>query len=85
LDDVKKESIFETSGTQREDFTSTFQDENKKKVAQVKKIIWLGGKKSYGSMAVFLTSQADAEALLSRRIVDVLGEAVFSNRIYERQ
>jgi hypothetical protein len=83
LNDVKKDSIFEASGMQREDFMNTFQDENK--VAQVKKIIWLSGKKRYGSMAVFLTNQADAEALLRRRIVHVRGEAAFSDRFYERQ
>ncbi|KAJ5215588.1 uncharacterized protein N7498_001995 [Penicillium cinerascens] len=83
LNDVKKDSIFGASGMQREDFMNTFQDENK--VAQVKKIIWLSGKKRYGSMAVFLTNQTDAEALLRRRIVHVRGEAAFSDRFYERQ
>lgn len=83
LNDVKRDSVFETSGTLREDFLSTLQGENE--VAEVKKTIWLSGKKRYGSMAVYLAKQADAEALLSRRIVHVRGEAAFSDRFYERQ
>jgi hypothetical protein len=83
LNDVKKESVFEASGAQREDFSKTFQDENS--VADIKKIIWLSGKKRYGSMAIYLSRQADADALLSRRIVHVHGEAAFSDRFYERQ
>ena len=83
VNDVKRESVFETSGTQREDFLSTLQEENK--VTEIKKIIWLSGKKRYGSMAIYLAAQADAQALLSRRIVHVRGEAAFSDRFYERQ
>jgi hypothetical protein len=83
LNDVKKESVFDASGAQREDFARSFQDENG--VAEVKKIIWLSGKKRYGSMAIYLCRQADADALLSRRIAHVRGEAAFSDRFYERQ
>ena len=83
VNDVKRESVFDTSGVQREDFLSTLQEENE--VAEIKKIIWLSGKKRYGSMAIYLTTQADVQALLSRRIVHVRGEAAFSDRFYERQ
>lgn len=83
LNDVKKESVFGVSGMQREDFARKFRDENG--VAEIKKIIWLSGKKRYGSMAVYLSKQADAEALLSRRIAHVHGEAVFTDSFYERQ
>lgn len=48
-------------------------------------IIWLSGKKRYGYMAIYLTTEADVQALLSRRIVHVRGEAAFSDRFYERQ
>ncbi|GKZ27412.1 hypothetical protein AbraIFM66951_004198 [Aspergillus brasiliensis] len=75
LNDVKKESVFRESGMQREDFGRKFQDENG--VAEIKKIIWLSRKKRYGSLAIYLSKQADAEALLSRRIAHVHGEAVF--------
>ncbi|KAJ9482144.1 hypothetical protein VN97_g11299 [Penicillium thymicola] len=77
LNDVKRESVFETSGTQRKGFLSTLQEENE--VAEIKKIIWLNGKKRYGSMAVYLATQADAQALLNRRVVQVRGEAAFSD------
>jgi hypothetical protein len=83
LNDVKKESVFEASGAQREDFAGSFQDENG--VAEMKKIIWLSGKKRYGSMAIYLSRQADADALLSRRIAHVRGEAAFPDTFYERQ
>lgn len=83
LNDVKKDSVFGVSGMLREDFARNFQDENG--VAEIKKTIWLSGKKRYGSMAVYLSKQADAESLLSRRIAHVHGEAVFSDRFYERQ
>jgi hypothetical protein len=83
LNDVKKESVFEESGAQREDFAGSFQDENG--VTEMKKIIWLSGKKRYGSMAIYLSRQADADALLSRRIAHVLGQAAFSDTFYERQ
>ena len=83
LNDVQKESVFESSGAQREDFARTLPDENG--VGEIKKIIWLSGKKRYGSMAIYLSRQADAEALLNRRIVHVRGEAAFSDRFYERQ
>ena len=63
LNDIKKESVFEASGAQREDFAGSFQDENV--VAEMKKIIWLSGKKRYGSMAIYLSRQADVDALLS--------------------
>lgn len=36
-------------------------------------------------MAIYLSKQAHAEALLSRRIAHVHGEAVFSDTFYERQ
>ena len=83
LNDVKKESVFEELGAQREDFASSFQDENG--VAEIKKIIWLSGKKRYGSMAIYLSRQVDADALLSRRIAHVRGEAAFPDNFYERQ
>lgn len=83
LNDVKKESVFDTSGTQREDFTRIFQEENE--AAQIKKIIWLSRKKRYGSMAIYFSSQPDAESMLNRRIVHVRGEASFSDRFYERR
>lgn len=83
VNDVKRESVFETSGTQREDFLGTLQEENE--VAEIKKIIWLSGKTRYGSMAIYLATQANAQALLSRRVVHVRGEAAFSDRFYERQ
>jgi len=67
MNDIKRESVFETSGSQREDFLSALQEEDE--VAEIRKIIWLSGKKRYGSMAVHLTKQTDAETLLSRRIV----------------
>lgn len=82
LNDVKKESVFGVSGMQREGFARNFQDENG--VTEIKKLIWLSGKKRQGSMAVYLSKQADAEALLSRRIAHVYGEAVFSDTFYER-
>ncbi|KAJ5543842.1 hypothetical protein N7494_005121 [Penicillium frequentans] len=82
LNDVKKESVYGASGTQREDFTQTFQEENN--VEQVKKIVWLSGTKRYGSMAIYLSRQGDAEALLTRRIAHVRGEAAFSDRFHER-
>ncbi|KAJ5215604.1 reverse transcriptase [Penicillium cinerascens] len=82
LNDVKKESVFGVSGIQREGFARNFQDENG--VTEIKKLIWLSGKKRQGSMAVYLSKQADAEALLSRRIAHVYGEAVFSDTFYER-
>lgn len=82
LNDVKKESVYETSGVQREDFTQTFQEENE--VEQVKKIVWLSGTKRYGSMAIYLSRQGDADALLNRRIAHVRGEAAFSDRFHER-
>lgn len=82
LNDVKKESVYEASGKQREDFTRTFQEENK--VDQVKKIVWLSGTKRYGSMVIYLSGQGDAEALLNRRIAHVRGEAAFSDRFHER-
>jgi hypothetical protein len=53
LNDVKKESVFGESGMQREDFARNFQDENS--VAEIKKIIWLSGKKRHGSMAVYFS------------------------------
>lgn len=83
VNDVKRESVFETSGTQREDFLGTLQEENE--VAEIKKIIWLSGKTRYGSMAIYLATQANAQVLLSRRIVHVRGEAAFPDRFYERQ
>ena len=76
MSDVKRESVFETSGTQRNDFLRTLQEENE--VAEIEKIIWLSGKKGYGSMAIYLATHADAEALLSGRIVHVRGEAAFA-------
>lgn len=82
LNDVKKESVYEASGAQREDFTRIFQEENE--VEQVKKVIWLSGSKRYGSMAIYLSRQADAEALLGRRIAHVRGEATFSDTFHER-
>ncbi|KAJ5533354.1 hypothetical protein N7494_009906 [Penicillium frequentans] len=82
LNDVKKESVYETSGAQREDFTQIFQEENE--VEQVRKIVWLSGTKRYGSMAVYLSRQGDADALLNRRIAHVRGEAAFSDRFHER-
>ncbi|KAJ5533370.1 hypothetical protein N7494_006946 [Penicillium frequentans] len=82
LNDVKKESVYETSGAQREDFTQIFQEENE--VEQVRKIVWLSGTKRYGSMAVYLSRQGDADALLHRRIAHVRGEAAFSDRFHER-
>jgi hypothetical protein len=39
LNDVKKESVFDASGAEREDFARTFKEENGG--AQIKKIIWL--------------------------------------------
>ena len=63
-----------------EDFAGSFQDENG--VAEMKKIIWLSGKKRYGSMAIYLSRQADADALLSRRIAHVRGEAAFPDKFY---
>jgi hypothetical protein len=83
LNDVKKESVFDASGAEREDFAKTFKEENGG--AQIKKIIWLSGTKRYGSMAIYLSRLADAESLLTRRIVHVRGEASFSDLFYERQ
>ena len=83
MNDVKKESVFEELGAQREDFASSFQDEDG--VAEIKKIIWLSGKKRYGSMAIYLSRQVDADALLSRRIAHVRGETAFPDEFYERQ
>jgi hypothetical protein len=83
LNDVKKESVFDASGAEREDFARTFKEENGG--AQIKKIIWLSGTKRYGSMAIYLSRLADAESLLTRRIVHVRGEASFSDLFYERQ
>ncbi|KAJ5117672.1 hypothetical protein N7448_011304 [Penicillium atrosanguineum] len=82
LNDVKRESVYGTSGAQREDFTQAFQEEND--VEQVRKIVWLSGTKRYGSIAIYLSRPGDAETLLNRRIAHVRGEAVFSDRFYER-
>ncbi|KAK1141013.1 hypothetical protein N8T08_009670 [Aspergillus melleus] len=72
LNDGKREGIFETSGAQQESFLNALQEENE--VAEMKKIVWLSGEKRYGSLAIDFARQADAEALLSRRIVHVHGK-----------
>ncbi|KAJ5300186.1 hypothetical protein N7508_007429 [Penicillium antarcticum] len=49
VNDVKRESVFETSGTQREDFLSTLQEENKvteirkNHLAKWKETLWIHG------------------------------------------
>ncbi|KAJ5543805.1 hypothetical protein N7494_005084 [Penicillium frequentans] len=53
LNDVKKESVYEPSGAQREDFPRIFQEENE--VEQIKKLVWLSGTKRYGSMVIYLS------------------------------
>ncbi|CAI7628149.1 unnamed protein product [Penicillium manginii] len=75
LNDVKKESVFDASG----------RNGKISQEASKTRTVSQSGKKRYRSMAIYLCRQANADALLSRRIAHVRGEAAFSDRFYERQ
>lgn len=76
LDEVRKSDVYNEAGQLKDDFAERFMQENGG--AQTKKVRWLSGDKRFGSMVVYLSREADAQSLLSRRIVHIRGEAVFA-------
>jgi hypothetical protein len=82
LDEVRKSDVYDDSGLLRGDFRDCFTQENGG--AQIKKIRWLSGDKRFGSMAVYLSREVDAQNLLRRRIVHIRGEAVFAEAFLYR-
>lgn len=76
FDSVWKSNIFNKDGEVREKFYGKSTDENN---TEVRKLYWLSGPKSYGSMVVFLPQESDVTRLLHQTMVQICGEVSFTS------
>ncbi len=83
VDAVPRKAVFDDDNSERGDFANAFRTENEG--AEVKMVRWLSGTKPYGSMAVYLSKEKDAQFLLNRRIVHIRGEAAFTEVYLRRE
>jgi hypothetical protein len=79
IDSVRKSDVFEKNGEVREEFYGKFRDENN---TEVRKLYWLSGPKSYGSMVIFLPQESDATRLLHQKMVQICGEVSFTSEYH---
>jgi hypothetical protein len=75
IDSARKTDIFDAKGDVKEDFYNDFKEENN---AEIRRLLWLSGSKTYGSMVTFLSQESDMTRLLQQKFVQITREICFT-------